>query len=275
MKKLLSWILLVMGICVFLYPFISNYMFDHRVGGLVEAYNESASELDEKKYDEILSAARNYNDRLLETRVSLNDPFGKSQNGDDTYGSLLNISGNGIMCYIEIPSINVYLPVFHGTSEKTLQRGAGHLEGTSLPVGGINTHCVISAHTGIRDAKMFTDLDQLVRGDVFYLHTLDEILAYRVDQIKVVHPSKTEYLHIEKGKDMATLVTCTPYGINTHRLLVRGSRVDYEEAKSEIVVKHNGSKWMQEYLFAILSGIAGITGYYLIVHLRRKHHEVD
>ena len=200
----------------------------------------------------------------------------------EDYEHQLNIAGNGIMGYVEIPKIQVTLPIYHGTDETTLQRGIGHLLGSSLPVGGENTHTVLTAHSGMASQKMFSDLDQMEVGDVFYLDVLGERMAYQIDQIKTVLPYDTTYLGITEGADHCTLVTCTPFGVNTHRLLVRGSRIPYEEAEviveettpEEVVVE---STWEQEYMngIYIAIGIVVLVGIIaLAVWLyQRYHHE--
>lgn len=194
------------------------------------------------------------------------------------YANLLNIAGNGIMGYLLIPQIGAELPIYHGTSDATLEVGVGHLLGSSLPVGGASTHTVLTGHSGMANNKMLSDLDQLEIGDVFYLEVLEETLAYQVDQIKTVLPSDTTYLGITDGADYCTLVTCTPFGVNTHRLLVRGSRIPYSEEEKELAVSLSADKpastWEQQYLRGILLGI-GITGalcssWFLLTRLRKK-----
>lgn len=187
------------------------------------------AELNNDLYKQLWEDAAAYNERLL---TKLNR-YKMTSEEKAEYESLLNVSGNGIIGYIEIEKIDCSLPVYHGTAESALQIAAGHIEGTSLPVGGASTHCVISGHRGLPRAKLFTNLDRLVEGDTFELHILDEILTYEVDQISVVEPDEVEKLEIEEGKDYCTLVTCTPYGINTHRLLVRGHRVANREKPEE------------------------------------------
>lgn len=178
--------------------------------------------LDEAQYEEMWSAARAYNRALAERSTN----FALSDAQKEEYEKLLDISGVGIMGYLEIPELNMSLPIYHGTEESVLQIAAGHLEWSSLPVGGESSHCVISGHRGLPSAKLFTDLDKLQEGDVFVLRVLDEVLTYEVDQIRVVEPSQVSDLEIVEGSDLCTLVTCTPYGINTHRLLVRGHRIE-------------------------------------------------
>ena len=190
------------------------------------------AELDDASYEHYLAEARAYN-RALPGNPHRYQPTEAEQ---ERYESLLNISGNGIMGYIEIPAIGVSLPIYHGVEDTVLQIAIGHIEGTSLPVGGPGTHCVVSGHRGLPSAKLFTDLDQLVEGDVFLLRVLDEVLTYAVDQIHIVEPHEVDLLEIQEGQDLCTLVTCTPYGINSHRLLVRGHRIENQESASAIRV---------------------------------------
>ena len=203
----------------------------------------------------------------------------------EEYDSLLNLSGDGIMGYIEIPKINVHLPIYHGTGDSSLSKGVGHLLGSSLPVGGESTHSILSGHSGMASQTMFTDLEQLGIGDVFYLYVLDDVLAYQVTEINTVLPSDTSLLGIWEGEDCCTLVTCTPYGVNTHRLLVTGSRIPYEEAEqiAELTETEDstGSHWMQYYLRGLEIGLAVVAGFLLAAFLlyflwkwvcRRWHH---
>ncbi len=226
MKKHLSTIIMigafVLGLGLILYPSVSNYWNSLHQSRAISTYVEAVDSLDDDEYSNLLDAAKQYNSVI-------------SQRGDTRlidaqtladYNKLLNPSGNGIMAHIEIPSINVSLPVYHGVSDSVLQIAVGHLDWSALPVGGESTHCVLSGHRGLPSAKLFTNLDKLVEGDVFMLHVLKETFTYQVDQILIVEPQETESLNIIKGGDYCTLVTCTPYGINSHRLLVRGHRID-------------------------------------------------
>ena len=214
--------ILVAGLSLLLYPSVSNWWNSKVSSYAVSRYEQELSVIDEEKYQELWQAAADYNRELLERT----NQFALTTEQKLQYGELLNISGNGMMGYIEIPSIQVTLPVYHGTSEVTLQTAVGHLEWTSLPTGGESTHCVLSGHRGLPSAKLFTDLDKVVLGDIFILHVLDETLTYEVDQILIVYPEEAEALMVQEGKDLVTLVTCTPYGVNSHRLLVRGHRVE-------------------------------------------------
>lgn len=226
MRKHLSTIVLVflllIGLSLLLYPTVSDYWNSFHQTRAIVTYAENVAALDSASYDAVWDAARQYNRNLC----SRSNSFLLSEEQKAEYESLLDISGLGVMGYIEIPEIDVSLPIYHGTEDPVLQVAIGHLEWSSLPVGGESTHCVLSGHRGLPSAKLFTDLDQLAEGDTFILRILDETLTYEVDQIRTVEPYELDDLGIEEGKDYCTLVTCTPYGINTHRLLVRGRRVD-------------------------------------------------
>ena len=209
------------GLSLLLYPSIADRWNAAHASRAIAGYAEKVADLNEATYAKMLSDAANYNkDRAngyASTTLSEKDRI--------RYDSLLNVAGTGIMGYVEIEKLRINLPIYHGTAESVLQRAAGHIEWTSLPTGGKSTHCVISGHRGLPSAKLFTDLDQLHEGDTFTLHVLNKELTYEVDQIRIVKPEITKDLVVEKGKDYCTLVTCTPYGINSHRLLVRGHRV--------------------------------------------------
>ena len=226
--KLILFLFLLVGFGLLNYPFISQWVNRRSQSEVISEYGETADTLAEEEKEAILEAARTYNQNLAEKQSGLTDGFSSAQAVDDEYERLLDPFGDGVMGYIEIPSIEVMLPIYHGTGAKALSEGAGHLFQSSLPVGGENTHTVISAHTGLASKAMFTDLDRLEAGDHFFIHVLDEVLAYEVNDIAVVEPEDTEKLKIVPGEDLATLVTCTPYGINSHRLLVQGLRVPYD-----------------------------------------------
>lgn len=238
-------LILVVGLSLMLYPSFSNWWNEAHQSRAIAAYSQEVSKLDENRYDELWQQAWEYNRSLVgrENAYLLDD----SQKAE--YERLLDVSGMGIMGYIEIPSLKVSLPIYHGTEESVLQVAVGHLEWTSLPVGGESTHCVLSGHRGLPSAKLFTDLDRLVVGDRFRLGVLDQVLTYEVDQILIVEPQDTEALLIEKGKDLCTLVTCTPYGINTHRLLVRGHRVETEKDAKNVRVTSDAIQ-IEPYLVA-------------------------
>jgi len=220
------------GLSLLLYPTVSDYWNSFHQTRAIATYAENVAALDNASYDAIWDAARQYNRNLC----SRSNSFLLSEEQKAEYESLLDISGQGVMGYIEIPEIDVSLPIYHGTEDPVLQVAVGHLEWTSLPVGGESTHCVLSGHRGLPSAKLFTDLDKLREGDTFLLRVLDEILTYEVDQILIVEPQDTAALEIAEGEDYCTLVTCTPYGINTHRLLVRGHRIDNIEGVKTVRV---------------------------------------
>ena len=213
---------LVAGLSLLLYPTVSDYWNSLHASQAVVSYDQAVKSMDEGKYDELLQRAGQYN-RDLFLRGTL---FALTDEEREDYNSQLDIDGSGVMGYIEIPTIKVSLPIYHGTSDDVLQVAVGHLEWSSLPVGGESTHCVLSGHRGLPSAKLFTNLDQLAEGDLFVIRTLDEVLTYEVDRILIVLPSELQALAAEEGKDLCTLVTCTPYGVNSHRMLVRGHRVD-------------------------------------------------
>lgn len=209
------------GLSLLLYPTVSDYWNSLHASKAVAAYDQEVRQLDQGRYDALLDAAREYNRTLLDRSSG----YYLTDDQKARYDSLLNVDGGGIMGYIEIPTIKLSLPIYHGTEEDILQIAVGHLDWSSLPVGGESTHCVLSGHRGLPSAKLFTNLDQLVEGDAFVIRTLDEVLTYEVDQFLIVEPDDVSALSIEEGKDLCTLVTCTPYGVNSHRLLVRGHRV--------------------------------------------------
>lgn len=217
------------GLSLLLYPTVSDYWNSLHQSRAITQYAEQVAELDNDVYEQLWADAHSYNQALFDKA----DRYEMTDEEQAEYESLLNVSGNGIIGYIEISKIGCSLPIYHGTDEAVLQIAVGHIEGSSLPVGGESTHAVLSGHRGLPSAKLFTDLDKLVTGDTFVLRILDETLTYEVDQILIVEPYEMNALEIEEGQDYCTLVTCTPYGINTHRLLVRGHRVDnVEEAKT-------------------------------------------
>lgn len=231
-KKYIGMILLfLVGLSILLYPTISNLWNTYRNNLLISDYSSMvSSETDSEQLDNMWKAAEEYNKQIKQESVP--DAFSiRDGQTDPTYESLLNLNGDGMMGYVEVPVIGQNIPIYHYTTEESLQKGAGHLFGSSLPVGGEGTHCIISAHRGLPSAKLFTDLNLVKEGDVFYLHVLDKVLAYEADLIQTVLPEETESLAITDGEDYVTLITCTPYAVNTHRILVRGHRIPYEEAK--------------------------------------------
>ena len=260
--------LLALGLT--LYPVISNYVNQKYASQIQTTYQEVMEQVDDAALREAKEQADIYNHSLI-PGASTQDAY--SQEGllaaSADYDSQLNLAGNGIMGYVEIPKISVNLPIYHGTENDSLERGIGHLLGSSLPVGGESTHTILSGHSGMASQKMFTDLEQLTAGDVFYLHVLDETLAYQVVEINTVLPYDTSLLGIAPGEDLCTLVTCTPYGVNTHRLLVRGSRIPYEEAEllAEEVAEEEPVKstWEQKYIEGLLWGVAAVLLLLLLI----------
>lgn len=217
-------IIFITGLGIASYPFISNMVAQRHASQVVKDYETNVEEMDEEKIDAMKEAAKKYNEQLSNV-VSVDDENENNEQGE-SYADLLNIGQS--LGYITIPKIDVNLPIYNGTSQDVLSKGVGHMEQSSYPLGGESTHCVLTGHRGLPSAVLFTDLDKLEIGDEFYLHVLDEILAYKVDQIKVVEPNESGDLEIIDGKDYCTLVTCTPYAINSHRLLVRGERTEYK-----------------------------------------------
>lgn len=241
MKRHLATIMLllvfIVGLCVLLYPAVSDYWNSMVQSQAIVDYEAVLSSMTQKDYSDIFAEADKYNAALRDLRFPLMT-FKKLDDREDLkhYNDILNINNNGIMGYITIDKIGVELPIYHGTSPAVLNVAAGHLEGTSFPSGGESTHCAFSAHRGLPSAKLFTDLDDLAVGDVFYLTVLDRVLTYEVDQVLIVEPTEVDSLYIVEGQDLCTLVTCTPYGINTHRLLVRGHRIETVVEKPAIYV---------------------------------------
>lgn len=265
MKKNVVRIILIVGFCVgliiSLYPLISNIYSRRNQIQVINDYTEDIKEIDTKQIAKELELANAYNRKLNQTIV-LTDPFDPSaiDMADDVYYDILNYTDDGVMAYINIPKIDVNLPIYHGTDSEHMLKGVGHLVGTSFPVGGVDTHAVLSAHSGLSTAELFTNLADLKKGDLFYIHVLDDVLAYEVDKINVVKPNETNDLKIVPGQDYVTLVTCTPYGINSHRLLVRGHRVEYDpDLEKQESKKANNDVWFKEYIKSIVSGIGIIV----------------
>lgn len=265
MKKNVVRIILIVGFCVgliiSLYPLISNIYSRKNQMDVINKYQEDIEKIDGQEMANELELANAYNRKLNQTIV-LTDPFDPSaiDMADDAYYDILNYTDDGVMAYINIPKIDVNLPIYHGTDSEHMLKGVGHLVGTSFPVGGIDTHAVLSAHSGLSTAELFTNLADLKKGDLFYIHVLDDVLAYEVDKINVVKPDETNDLKIVPGQDYVTLVTCTPYGINSHRLLVRGHRVEYDpDLEKQESKKANNDVWFKEYIKSIVSGIGIIV----------------
>ena len=262
-------IMFLAGLSLLLYPFISNEWNTYRQERLISSYDEQVAEkaaAGEIDYDEEWNEAFTYNDALLPS--ILPDSFAvaeASEEENEEYMSSLNLNGDGMMGYVEIPKLDVKCPVYHTTEKEVLEKAAGHLEGSSLPVGGASTHSVISAHRGLPSAKLFTDLDKLTEGDHFLISVLDDTLCYEVDKVSIVEPTDTDGLAVEEGEDLVTLLTCTPYGVNSHRLLVRGHRVPYEEIEMEEAPKGliGGTSLHTSYLLWVLVGL-GVTALFIL-----------
>ena len=268
MKKqnIILFLFLLVGLSILNYPFISQWVNRRSESQAVESYEKQTDILAEEKKRAIKQEAEAYNKELLEKQTGVSDGFSVKSKRDDRYERIMNPSGDGIMGVLRIPKIQVHLPVYHGTSAKVLEEGVGHLYGSSFPTGGEGTHSVFSSHRGLPSKTLFTDLDQLKEGDLFFLDILGEEMAYRVEEILTVEPEETEALEIIPGKDYVTLVTCTPYGINSHRLLVRGERIPWEEKKEkpEEKIAHGIWQWMK-ILFAVSAVVILAAGILLIV----------
>lgn len=256
-QKVIPILIVIAGFLLLAYPFLSNYLFEKSAGSTVESYQEKTDMMDQKIKEKALDEARGYNEDLLRSSIQLTDPFKKKKINGETvfYNNILNVDRSEIMGYVKIPCISVDLPINHGTSAEVLERGIGHLAASSFPIGGKSTHAVLTGHTGLSSAKLFTDLTEMKKGDLFFIHVLDKKLAYRVDQITVVKPEDTRNLQIIDGEDHVTLLTCTPYGVNDHRLLVRGKRTTYHEKEEQTKERPHHSQWMEVYKRAILIGL--------------------
>ena len=267
-------VILLAGLGLLLYPSVANYWNSFHQSRAIAGYADAVAELDPEEYQRILSEAQAYNAEIGQYGMK----FNLNEAELARYDSLLDITGTGIMGYIEIPQIRCYLPIYHSTDEAVLQIAIGHIAGTSLPVGGETAHCVLTGHRGLPSAKLFTDLDQMVEGDIFMIRTLDETFTYEVDQIRIVLPEDVSALQLESGKDLCTLVTCTPYGVNTHRLLVRGHRIPNLDESGEIFVIADASQ-IEEMIVAAIVAIPILLA--LIIYVmrrtgrRKKEPEVD
>lgn len=265
-------IIFLAGLSLLLYPFVANQWNNYRQKQLISGYEQVVSEKEAAEgidYDAERKKAEDYNEALLPCVLPDSFALAESSGVDPVYMNTLNIAGDEMMGSVEIPKINIKIPIYHTTEEEVLNKGAGHLEGSSLPVGGANTHAVISAHRGLPSASLFTDLDQLKEGDHFLIHVLDETLCYEVDKISVVKPEDTTALAVEDGQDLVTLLTCTPYGVNTERLLVRGHRVPYveEEVKEEKTVL-SGSSLHTNYLLWVFVGLSVTALFIFVLYLK-------
>ena len=266
---LISFVLFAVAGVLLAYPLVSTIINSKYHSDIETAYTAAIEDSNADELEQQRQAAQQYNAMLSGATIT----EGGASAPPLAYAQQLTVGG--VMCYVDIPKINVYLPVQHGTGAETLEKSVGHVVGTSLPVGGSSTHAVLSAHSGLASSKLFSDIDQLTEGDTFYVHVLGEVLAYEVDSINTVLPTDTSLLQIEEGEDLVTLVTCTPFGINTHRLLVRGHRIPYtpEQATTAAAEKPVASSWTQHYLTGLgvgLGAMAVIGGVYFLV--RRVRH---
>ena len=268
---IISIILFLFALGLTVYPVVANYVNQKYASEVHTAYLEVVEQADDTALQEARELAILYNQAIV-PGTAATDAYSKEAilSASEDYGHQLNVAGDGIMGYIEIPTINVNLPIYHGTGSDSLERGVGHLLGSSLPVGGESTHAILTGHSGMASQKMFTDLVQVEVGDVFYLHILNETLAYQVRELNTVLPHDTSLLGISSGEDLCTLITCTPYGINTHRLLVTGNRIPYEEAETiveEITQQEQQprSTWEEKYIAGIVAGIFAVLIVALVI----------
>ncbi|MFY4674997.1 class C sortase [Bacillus anthracis] len=263
----------VLGLGIFLYPTISNWFATQTHYSQVSSYDAKVKALQKGELERREKEAKEYNKNVQHSTQTFADPFAeKEKTGGKSYADALNIGD--VMGYVEIPKIKVKLPIYQGTSEEVLSRGVGHLDKSSLPVGGAGTHTVLTGHRGLPSAILFTDLDKMKESDVFYIHSLGKILTYQVDQIKVVLPSETEDLLIVNNQDYATLLTCTPYGVNTHRLLVRGHRIPYEAIEKETPKEnHSQSSILENWKIIGAIGMLVINVFLLLMRRRKKNTE--
>lgn len=264
-------LMFILGISIMLYPTISNYVNSVEYDDVIAKYTKETSTYKNNENEKLLIQADEYNKKLNTT--SIIDVFSNPQREQSTeYKNILNVDGSGLMGYISIPKIDIRIPIYHGTSSEVLEKGVGHLEGSSLPIGGEGTHAILSAHRGLPSARLFSDLDQLQKGDKFYIYILDRKLAYEVDQIQVVEPSEIESLQLQEGEDYVTLVTCTPYAINTHRLLVRGTQVEYieEVVKSTKVSKKSSTSDVILYIGLLIALLLLIFALIQILSIKKK-----
>ena len=269
LPSILVGLLFLVGLGIMIYPTVSNQWNTYRQNKLISNYEKIVDDMSDEDFSQEWQNAQAFNETISGNNVFA-DVFGeKSKDSENSeYNRVLNMNNDGIMGYISIPEINIKLAIYHGTSDNVLQTGVGHINGSKLPIGGESTHCVLAAHRGLPSAELFTDIDQLQTGDKFYLHILDKVLAYEVDQIKTVLPSQTDDIEIVDDEDYVTLVTCTPYSVNTHRLLVRGKRTDYKEAiKKTPNEVNNGIHIPYEVKLAFLSFI--IIGIIIFIWRRR------
>lgn len=273
-RKLISILITIAGLCLLFYPWISDYVNQRASDSIVDTYNEDVKNASEDEKNALIKEAEEYNATLLDGQIKLTEPFEESviDTRPYIYEKMLSLNGSDVMGKVEIPKIDVSLPIYHGTSTEVLEKGVGHLKGSSLPVGGINTHCVLTGHTGLSNARLFTDLTELKKDDIFILSIMDMKLAYKVVDIWVVLPEDTSKLKVVEGKDYCTLVTCTPYGVNSHRLFVRGERTEYREEDAKPIHRYNPTKslWMRSYAIAVAIGLAIVLVLFIIITLIKR-----
>ncbi len=259
---------LVAGISIMLYPVVSSLVNAQYASRVIDAYDEVSASLDDADISSMREAAERYNEQLRSNTAVMTDPFDEDavRFAAEGYDEVLNVDGEGMMAYIDIPSINVHLPIYHGTSAAVLKSAVGHLEGTSMPIGGESTHSVLSAHSGLSSARLFTDLDELEVGDTFSITVLGEVLTYEVYDIEVVEPDDTSSLSVQEGEDLCTLVTCTPLGVNTHRLLIHGTRIPTPDESEDMGLQAPAFSW----LHLAVGGVVAVVAFVVLARLVRR-----
>ena len=272
---IVSIIMFLLGSLIFFYPTISNYIANKEFQGAIKTYNNKVKKISEKDLSEELNKAVKYNNELNGTEI--HDPFepGSGYIVPDNYEEVLNISGDGIMGYIQIPKISLKLPIYHTSSEKVLEKGVGHLETTALPIGGEGNNPILTGHRGLPQAELFTRLDEVKKGNIIYIHVLNKHLSYEVDTIKVIKPEDVETLRAIKGRDMITLITCTPYGINTHRLIIQGKRVPYVPIKEKNDSGVGTVKLTESFKSRVYGVIVGIIILIVLLFILKKRKNKD
>lgn len=279
LRKIFAVLAVAAGLLLTLYPWASNWLYEHTAGSTAGGYEAAVGSSSTDELEIYREGAAAYNERLLASEVVLADPFTYqyiSDKADISYEDVLDVDGSGIMCFVEIPKIDVYLPVYHGTSSIVLSKGAGHVEGTALPIGTEGGRPVISAHTGVNTAKMFSDLVDMTEGDLFFIHVLDETLAYRVIDTEVIKPDDVSSVTPQEGRDLVTLMTCTPYGVNSHRLIVTGERTEYTvdlQAEADGQEMDSATEWMKAYREALFIAFAAIGSIAVTVMCVNKYRD--
>lgn len=273
-RMVASVVIFLIGFLMCSYPLVSSLIEQRYQKDTVATHEKAVKESDEDTKEGILKEAENYNSMLYQTEGIVVGNINDGILSEESYNSILNLSGNGVMGSVEIPKINVNLPIYHGTSNEVLNIGVGHVKQSSLPIGGINARTILTGHRGLPNSKLFTRLDEMVVGDLFFIRVLDDTLAYQVCDIEVIEPDEVEKLGIKEGRDLATLLTCTPYGINTHRLIITGERVEYQKAEYEAIESEVMSP--RELIFTIIP-FAFLTGFVvvLVVSKRRSKKGVE